>query len=66
MPGLSQFNNKRRAHTLERRSIDLKIRPLVLQTSGMMQELLPFFITKRNIPSVRSQAKASEKFSKCF
>jgi hypothetical protein len=46
-PKLTQFNTNRRAHTLEKRSIGLKIRPLVHQTPEMINYLKYFlFITK--------------------
>jgi hypothetical protein len=46
-----------KAHTLERRSIGLKVRPLLLQNPEMIQELF-LLLSQKNIPSVRSQAKA--------
>jgi hypothetical protein len=44
---LSQFTTIRRAHTLERRSIGLKVRPLLHQNPEMIQELLPFLYHKK-------------------
>jgi hypothetical protein len=57
-PALSQLITIRRAHTLESRSIGPKVGPLLHQNPEMIQELLFFFLSQKNIPSVKSQAKA--------
>jgi hypothetical protein len=62
IPKLSQFNTNRRAHTLEKRSIGLKVRPLELQTPVMItRELLPFFYHKKKYFTVSEQIKANAK-----
>ncbi len=69
-PNLSQFKFKanRRAHTLEKRRIGLKLRPLVLHTPVMITLRITslLIITKRNISKYQNNVGQNQALKKKF